>query len=168
VIRILVDRFHARLLAPAWEQAQGQLQQVLRDLERILGVLHPRIEYPAPLLEDWVSASGSSTINTLAEQDIAGATITADTACSALGAFGHLFSFRLAVDGVIQPHRSNWTPQQVSEQHTIAHSWTVLALAGVATTIKLVARTSNVATTFSVNANSGFTIASFPLAYRLP
>jgi hypothetical protein len=183
MLKTLVDRFHAHILAPTWDRAQPQLQHCLRDLERILAVLHPRIEYPAPLLEDWVQSSANTTINSTSEQDITGATITvtpevdtrylvsayADTTCSALGAFGHAFSFRLKVNGVVQSHRSNWTPHVATERDTLGHSWTVLVTAGVATTIKLCALTSDAASTYLVNGNnSGFTIASFPLSYRLP
>jgi hypothetical protein len=183
MIRTLVDRFHGQVLSRFWEQAQPQLQRIVRDLERILGVLHPRIEYPAPLLEDWVGATGNTTIDAVTNIDITGATITVtpevdtrylvngcfDVTCTALAAFGDLISCRLSAGGVVQSHRSGWSPHVANERDTLCHSWTVLVSAGVATTIKLVATCTNAATTFTVTgSNTGFTIASFPLAYRLP
>lgn len=183
MIRTLVDRFHAHVLAPAWDRALPQLNHLLRELERILGVLHPRIEYPAPLLDAWVPATLNTTINSTSAQDITGATITVtpevdtrylvvgnfDATCTALGAFGHVLSARLAVNGTAESHRPNWTPHVANERDHLCHSWSVLVSAGVATTFKLVALTSDAATTFSIIAsNTGFTIASFPLAYKLP
>ncbi len=183
MLRTLVDRFHSSFLAATWERAQPQLQKALGDLERILGILHPRVEYPAPLLDAWVPATANTTINSTTAQDITGATVTVtpevdtrylvvgnfDATCAALGAFGHVLSARLAVNGTAESHRPNWTPHAASERDHLCHSWSVLVSAGVATTFKLVALTSDATTTFTITAsNTGFTIASFPLDYRLP
>lgn len=183
MIRTLVDRFHGRHLAQGWEAARTQLQHLVRDLERILGVLHPKVEYPDPQLFAWIGATANTTINSTSAQDITGATVTVtpevdtrylvngcfDATCTALGAFGHVLSCRLAVAGVAESHRSNWTPHVASERDTLCHSWSVLVMAGVATTLKLVALTSDATTTFTITgSNSGFTLLAVPEPYRVP
>lgn len=179
---MLIDRFHGFPLPDEWLQARLRLEGVVRDLERILGVLHPRVEYPAPQLFAWVGATANTTINSTSVQDITGATVTVtptvdtrylisgcfDATCAALGAFGHVLSCRLAVNGVVESHRSNWVPHVATERDPVCHSWSVLVSAGVATTIKLVALTSDAATTFTITgSNTGFTLLAVPEPYKV-
>jgi hypothetical protein len=76
MIRSLVDRFHAHVLNLDWAQAQRQLSHLFKDLERILAVLHHRIEYPAATLSDRVSCTVNTAINSTTFADITGATVT--------------------------------------------------------------------------------------------
>lgn len=184
MIRTLVDRFHSHILSPRWEEAQRQLSHLFRDLERILGILHPKIEYPTATLSDRVACTVNTAINSTTFADITGATITItpdvkskllvtahfDTTCTALGgAFGDLFSGALAVNGTLESPRAAWTPHVANERDVVSQTFVVAVEPGVAYVLKLQARTTNAATTFSVAATqTGFSVLLVPDPYQMP
>jgi hypothetical protein len=184
MIRSLVDRFHAHVLNLDWAQAQRQLSHLFKDLERILAVLHHRIEYPAATLSDRVSCTVNTAINSTTFADITGATVTLapdvnskllvtaswDVTCTALGgAFGDLFSGALAVNGALETPRAAWTPHVANERDVVSQTFVVALTAGVAYTVKLQARTTNAPTTFSVaSTHTGFSALLVPDPYQMP
>jgi hypothetical protein len=184
MIRTLVDRFHSHVLSSKWDDALlRQLSHLFKDLERILGVLHPKIEYPTASLSDRVACTVSTAINSTTFADITGATVTLttdvdskflvtahfDTTCTALAVFGDLFSGGLAVNGTLETPRGAWTPGLANSRNVICQTFVVAATAGTAYTLKLQARTTNAATTFSVaTPHTGFSVLTVPEPYRMP
>lgn len=167
-----------RELAGRWFVGQG-----LKVLERVLGIVHSAVEYPAPTVGSRVACTSTTAITTTTDADITGATITIvpevdmsimvwanfEIACSLFGSVTHAFSGALIVNGTALDGRTESTVRSVDDARSICGSWIVPMVSGTSYTVKLQAKTSNVGTTFNVfSVNSWFTYLNVPNLFKVP
>jgi hypothetical protein len=164
------------------KQTLNHVVDRLVNLERILEILHPLIEYPRGSVEARITATPATAITTTTATDINGAAITitpeADCsvvvsatfviACTLFGALSHVFAGALEVDGVAEISLAVSSASGVGDRRSVRQEWVLTGLkAGTSYTLNLAGYTSNVATQFSVEAtHTGFVAATFPDVYE--
>lgn len=167
MIRRLVDRWMVGQQPAFGARSESSiapwLLSSLRNLERVLGVLHPAIEYPTVSTQS-AECSTTTSITATSSTDITGATITftpdvdsvlAITAVfavesSALGAVGQGFVGEIIVNGTPLAGQALWKPAAASTSVTLSTTLPVTVDSGTEYIVKLAAKTTNVAATFSV------------------
>lgn len=162
----------------------GYLREKLGNLERILGILHGEAEYMRVEIPVRVDASATTAITATTNTDITGATVTftpdVDSralvtaqfmyGCSAFASVGHFFVGSLHVNGVEQAGTVQGSATAASFRNTLTGTWVVPLTAGTEYTIKLRAKTGDVATTYNAIASGTtcFTYLLVPNLYRVP
>ena len=183
MIRTLVNRWF--LGAPpggvASKDFRSWVVSRLKDLERVLQILHPAVEYPD---------SETSHIITTANTNITAVTPTTITAltlsftptvntqlvihgvfvvtCTALSAVGDTFSGTVEVNSVAQSPVL-WGPSAAGTHTTATGVWVVPLSSMTTYTVSMTGTTSNTLTTFrSIKDASSLTLLTVPNPYVVP
>ena len=179
--RTLVDRWYMGILPALWERAVDVLQDRLRNLERVLDVLHRAVEHPAPTLADAIVAMTSNqTISSTTPAALTGATVTYtpdvdmivhvtafyDCECNLFGSITHVFVGYLYLNGVAQSSAAVCSPAALNHRQMPGQTWIIALAAGTAYTLALYGQTTNVATTFLLRGGTRFSIGRFPKLFR--
>lgn len=184
--RQLVNRWRWGIMSDAWEKARVEVASSLRELSRVLGILHSAVEHPSPELQDRVAPpiSGSNTsITSTSATNITGASVTYTPVvdgrllvvaswciqCTLFGAINQYFRGGLSVNGTQQDQLGITSCSAVNERRTVTQSFVVSVTSGTSYTLQLTGMTDNVATTYDViRLHSGFTWTVVPNLYKVP
>jgi hypothetical protein len=185
--RQLVSRWrHPANLSEAWEKARLVIDPSLRELTRILGVIHAAVEYPPAESQGRVAPplSGANTSCTVTTPtNISGASVTYTpevdgTAviyanwciqCTLFGGIGQYFRGNLSVNGVVQGQQAIESASAVNERRMTSQNYLVSMVSGTSYTFQLTGQTDNVATTYDViRLHTGFTWLTVPKLYKVP
>jgi len=181
--RQLVNRWRWGLLSDPWEKARVEIANSLRELSRILGVLHSAIEYPSSQWTDRVACTADTNITSTSQADITGATATYtpdvdmrlmvqatfDAQCTVFGSANHALLATLSVNGVQQSPLCVSAFASAQDRRCITRSWVLTLKSGTSYTIKLRAATSNVASNYIVYASQTDMIwEKSPNTYQVP
>ena len=153
----------------------------MRDLQRVIQILHPAVEYPDSEVQT-VVASSATTINSTSPTNISSLSLsftpTVDTQlliygvfvlkCTALSAVGDTFTGSVNVNSVAQSPVI-WGPSSSTTHSTITGVWVVPMMSSVTYTVDMTGKTSNVLTTFSsLKDSSSLTLLTAPNPYQVP
>lgn len=183
-MRTLVDRWKADLTLPeAWQDARERLIGKLKDLQRVLGILHGAVEYPTAQWNARVACSVNTSLTSTSAVDITGATytftpdvdmrlfvtVTFDAQCTLFGSIGHALFGWLVVNGVQQSPLCVSGFSALNDRRSIVRAWSISLKSGTAYTVKLQGATSNVGSNYIVYASqTDMILQTAPLLYKVP
>lgn len=162
----------------------GRAITAFKALERILGRLHGRVEYPAPSVETRVAAAATTAITSVTPvstgasltytPEVDGTAVITGTfmiRCDVFASITHYFRGALYIDGteIATVERGTVSATGVNFRLAATQLWTVPMTAKANKTFALYAWTDNVGTQYTVvGPGTGFVFMFFPSPYKYP
>lgn len=183
-VRQLVNRWRFGALLPEkWEDARRTLNQKLKELERVINVLHGAIEYTSIQTPTRTAASGNTTINSTTYADITGASstytpdfdgtlwlqVTFYVTCATFGAIGDLFNGTVAVNGSASGIGISTGFSAAGDTRVINRVFQTSVTSGASYTLKLQAKQGAGTSTYTVLPTlTQFEFLTVPNLYKVP
>jgi len=181
--RQLVNRWRWGVISDGWDRARVEVASSLRELSRVLGILHSAVEYPPSQWVDRMQCTADTNITVTSATDITGASATLvpdvdmrlmvqasfDAQCTLFGAATHAFIAWVDVNGVQQTPLCVSGFSALNDRRNITRGWVLSLKSGTSYTIKLRAQTSNVGSNYVVYASQTDMIwEKSPNTYQVP
>lgn len=184
--RQLVSRWRPGFLDEGWDKARRAVDSTLRELSRVLGVIHAAVEYPPAESQGRVApplAGANTAVTATTATNITGASVSYTpevdgvaliyanwcVQCTLFGAINQYFRGNLSVNGVVQSQQAIESASALNERRMTSQNYVIAMTSGTAYTFQLTGQTDNVATTYDViRLHTGFTWLTVPNLYKVP